>query len=109
MPANSVKHTGCNKWIHKRCSVHGGLSLVVDGFRYNRCGGGGTQEPEDLVMDVETLDGDGRVDLAATAKIRNSWMKLREHLPFLISRAPPLEMKSLVYAGCVKKLYGLWK
>ena len=41
----------------------------------------------------DTLDGDGGADLAATARIRNGWMKFRELWPFLTSRAPPLEMK----------------
>ena len=41
----------------------------------------------------DTLDCDVRVDLAATSRIRNGWMRFREHLPFLISRAPLLEMK----------------
>ena len=35
----------------------------------------------------------GGADLAATARIRNGWMKFRELLPFLTSSAPPLEMK----------------
>ena len=47
----------------------------------------------------DTLDGDGGADLAATARIRNGWMKFRELLP---SRAPPLEMKGRVYASCVR-------
>ena len=34
----------------------------------------------------DTLDGNG-ADLAATYRIRNRWMKLRELLPFLTSRA----------------------
>ena len=50
----------------------------------------------------DTLDGDGGADLAATARIINGWMKFRELLPFLASRAPPLEMKGRVYASCVK-------
>ena len=50
----------------------------------------------------DTLDGDGGVDLAATARIRNGWTKFRELLPFLTSRAPPLEMKGRVYASCVR-------
>ena len=41
-------------------------------------------------------------DLAATARIRNGWMTFRELLPFLTSRAPPLEMKGRVYASCVR-------
>ena len=31
-------------------------------------------------------------------------MKFRELLPFLTSRAPPLEMKSRVYASCVRSI-----
>ena len=50
----------------------------------------------------DTLDGDGGADLAATARIRNGWMKFRELLPFLTSRAPPLEMKGRVYASCIR-------
>ena len=49
-----------------------------------------------------SLDGDGGADLAATARIRNGWIKFRELLPFLTSRAPPLEMKGRVYASCVR-------
>ena len=47
----------------------------------------------------DTIDG---ADLAATARIRNGWMRFRELLPFLTSRAPPLWMKGLVYASCVR-------
>ena len=50
----------------------------------------------------DTLDGDGGADLAVTARIRNGWMKFRELLPFLTSRAPPLEMKGRVYFSCVR-------
>ena len=35
-----------------------------------------------------TLDGYGGVDLAATDRIINGWMKFLEILPFLTSRAP---------------------
>ena len=56
-----------------------------------------------------TLDGDGRTDLAAKTRIRNGWIKFRELLPFLTSRAPPLEMKCRVYASCVRSsmTYGI--
>ena len=50
----------------------------------------------------DTLDGYGGGDLANTARIQNGWMKFREPLPFLTSRAPPLEMKGRVYASCVR-------
>ena len=52
----------------------------------------------------DTLDGDGGADLASLhrskrsaqiikTRIRNVWMKFPELLPFLTSRAPPLERK----------------
>ena len=50
----------------------------------------------------DTLDGDGGVHLAATARIRNEWMKFRKIMPFLKFTAPPLEMKGKVYASCVR-------
>ena len=55
-----------------------------------------------------TLNGDGGADLAATARIRNGWMKFRELLTFLTSRAPPLVMKDRVYASCIRSsmIYG---
>ena len=50
----------------------------------------------------DTLDGYDGADLAATVRIRNGWMKYRALLPFLTSRAPPLEMRGRVYASCVR-------
>ena len=48
------------------------------------------------------LDEDGGADLVATTRIRNGWMMFRVVLPFLTSRALPLEMKSRMYASCVR-------
>ena len=104
--AISVQCSVCKKWVHTQWSgVRGDLSQVADGFRCRRCDGT-IQEAKNLMVDGETyecvksfcylgdtLDGDGGVDLAATARIRNGWMKFRELLPFLTSRAPLLEMK----------------
>ena len=106
------------KLIHKRCSgVRGDLSRGADGFRCMRCDGTIQESDltEDLMVDGETygcvksfcylgytLDGEGGADHAATAIIRNGFMKFRELLPFLTSRAPPLEMKGRVYASCVR-------
>ena len=97
--------------------MRGDLSRVADSFRCRRCDGK-IQEvdlAEDLIVGGETyecvksfcylgdtLDGDGKADLAATARIRNGWMKFRELLPFLTSRAPPLKMKGQVYTSCVR-------
>ena len=89
--ANSVQCTLCKKWIRKRCSsVRGDLSRVAVGFRCRRCDRTiqKVDLAEDLMVDGETyecvksfcyqgdtLDGDGRADLAATARIRNRWTK----------------------------------
>ena len=96
--------------------MRGGLSRVVEGFRCMRCDGT-IQEAnlaEDLMVNGETyeyvksfcyladtLDGVGGVDLADTTRIGNGWMKCRELLPFLTSRAPP-QVKGRVYASCVR-------
>ena len=55
----------------------------------------------------DTLDGNG-ADVTATSRIRNGWIKFRERLPFLTSRAHRLEMKAKVYACCVRSsmIYG---
>ena len=112
--ANTAQSTVCTKLIHKHCSgVSGDLSLVADGFRCKRCDGTIQEDdlPEDLVMDGETYGcvnsfSDGWRDTldvdAATTRIRNGWMKFRELMPFLTSRAPPQEMKGREYASCVR-------
>ena len=114
--ANSVQCKICTAWFTSGAVV----SPVAEGFRCRPCDGT-IQEvdlAEDLMMDGETyecvksfcylgdtLDG---ADLAATARIRNGWMKSRELLPFLTSRACPLEMKGRVHASCVRSsmIYG---
>ena len=123
--ANSVQCTVCTKWFHKRCSgVRGDLSRVADGFRCRRCDGT-IQEvdlAEDLLMDGETyecvksfcylrdtLDGDGGADLAATARIRNGWMKFQ--VLFAISNiqsSPVGDERSSVCQLCLKQ-HDLWK
>ena len=89
--ANHVQCTVCKKWINKqRSGVRGDLSRVAHGFRCRQCDGT-IQEAhlaEDLMIDGETygcvksfcylgdtLDRDCGADLAATARIRNGWMK----------------------------------
>ena len=57
---------------------------------------------KDLLLSGRHPYGDGGADIAATARIRNGWMKIRKLLPFLISRAAPLEMKGRVYVSCVR-------
>ena len=56
--------------------MRGDLSRVANGSRCRRCDG--TIEEVDLAVDLmvdgDTLDG---ADLAATARIRNGWMKFR--------------------------------
>ena len=85
--------------------MRGDLSRIANGFRCRRCNG--TIQEDDIAED-KMVDRDGGSDLAATSRIRNGWTKFRELLPFLTSRAPPLEMKGRVYAICVRSsmIYG---
>ena len=106
--------------------MRGDLSQVTDGFRCRRCDGT-IQEvdlAEDLMVDGETYEcvksfcyrgdthnEDGGADLAATARIRNGWMKFRELLPFLTSRAPPPPIGDERWSVCrlCQKQHDLWK
>ena len=120
-------------WACRPCGPTGWLALLLTkagdvetnpGFSCKQCDGT-IQEAnlaEDLVVDGETYgcvmsscylgdtsDGDGGVDISASTRIRNGWMKFRQLLPFLTSGAPPpLEMKCRVYASCVRNsmIYG---
>ena len=92
------------------------MSPVSNGFRCRRCDGT-IQEAalgDGLMVEGETygcvkpfcylgdtFDRNG-ADLAATSRIRNGWMKFRELLRFLTSRAHRLEMKAQVYACCLR-------
>ena len=114
----------CGKGVLFRCSgVCGDFSLVVYGLMCKRCNSTiqDAELAEDLVVDGErygcvknvcylgdTLDVDGGANFAATARIRNGWMKFRTFLPFLTSRVPQLELKRRVYASCVRSsmVYG---
>ena len=42
------------------------------------------------------------MDIAARSRIRNSWIKFRELLPYLTFRAHRLEIKVQVYACCLR-------
>ena len=54
----------------------------------------------------DTLDGDGGEDLAATARIKNRWMKFQELLLFMTSR--DVDQRSSVCQLCQKQ-HDLWK
>ena len=64
------------RWM---CGIDLSEDLMVDGETYECV--------KSFCYLGDTLDGDGGADLA-TARIRNGWMKFRELLPFLTSRAP---------------------
>ena len=105
--------------------MRGDLSRVADDFRCRR-GDGTIQEAdlaEDLMVDGETyecakrlcymgdtldVDGDGGADLAATARIRNGWMKFRDFAISDIQSFPVGDERSSVYQLCQKQ-YNLWK
>ena len=64
---------------------------------------------KELLLSGSALDGDGGADLGTTARIRNGWIKFRELLPFLTSRAPHIgDERSSVCQLCQKQ-HDLWK
>ena len=89
---------GSENWSHPisfhRSRKANNNNLMVDGETYECV--------KSFCYPGETLDRDGGAGLAATARIRNGWMKIGKLLPFLNSRAPLLEMKGQVYANCVR-------
>lgn len=118
--ANSILCTGCDKWVHRRCSgIVGSLTAASQTFVCRRCRGqvpqqdtadlegitidGDTYEPVNTFCYLgDTLDANGGADAAITARIRSGWKKFRELSPFLTSKAPPLKLKGVVYAACVR-------
>ena len=111
--ATPIKCTVCKKRIHKQCcAVRGNWSLVIDGFRCKRCDGT-IQEAdlaEDLVVDGETYGCVKTIDylgntLAATARIRNGWMKFLELFAFQTSR----KRQSSSVCHLCQKQHDLWK
>ena len=74
--------------------------LAVDGETYERV--------ESFCYLGDTLDADGGVESAVTARIRSGWTKFRELASFLTSKGPSLKMKGQVYAACVRSrmVYG---
>ena len=122
--ANSVQCTVCKNGFPSGLVVcRGHLSRVADGFMCRRCDGT-IQEAdlaEDLMVDGETyecvksfcylgdtLDGDGGADLAATARIRNGWMKFRDLFAISdIQSSPVGDERSSVCQLCQKQ-HDLW-
>ena len=57
----------------------------------------------------DTLDGDGGADLAATARIRNGWMKFRVAFAISDIQSSPIgDERSSVYQLCQMQ-HDLWK
>ena len=57
----------------------------------------------------DTLDGDGGLDLAATARNRNGWMRFRELLPCLTSSVSPTRDERSSICQLCQKQHDLWK
>ena len=115
---SSILCTGCNKWVHKKCS--GLKRLVADpDYRCPRCTGTARPidgRPQETVLvgadSLEVVDsfcylGDnlsaaGGCDLAVTTRVRTAWKKFRELLPLLCTRHLTLKTRGRVYSACVR-------
>ena len=118
--SNSILCTSCKKWVLGRCSgVTGSLEEVSPTFVCLNCCNtvpqGDPDRQESIFIDGDeygaveqfcylgdTLDANGGVESAVTARIRSGWKKFRELAPFLTSKASPPKMKGTVYAACVR-------
>jgi hypothetical protein len=113
--ANSVLCTGCQKWVHKRCSgVKGGLKKVEGMFKCKRCVNGkickeaetglndGIERVESFVYLGDKLNAGGGCLSAVTARVRVGWMKFKELSGVLRGRKWSVQMKGRVYKACVR-------
>ena len=57
----------------------------------------------------DTLDGNGGADLAATAKIRNGWMRFREVFAISDIQSSPIGDERSSECQLCQKQHDLWK
>lgn len=119
--SNSIKCTGCKKWIHKRCSgVKGNrqdsleflCQKCIDGLK------GGEEVVREFVLEtgdkLEIVDrfcylGDmigkgGGAEEASITRARCAWSKFRELLPLLVGKGASLNLKGKIYKACVQRV-----
>ena len=119
--SNSIFCSGCNKWIHKRCTGIKGTLKEDCNFRCKACLGlvvaPVQQDNPEVILQGEVLEvvsdfcylGDvtgerGGCHDAITARIRCAWKKFRELLPILTCRGFTLRNRGEAFNSCVRKV-----
>ena len=116
--ANSILCSGCNFWVHSRCSgTRGSLTRLKGPFICKRCLGECSDDAPVTVFEVEghryemcdtfcylgdTLNVGGGCSLAVATRIRSAWNKFRDLSGVLLSKGVSLRMKGVVYKSCVR-------
>jgi len=120
---NSIKCTGCEKWIHKRCSgVAGRLQeAVASTYICRKCSGGmDVSAKNDGIFKLNENDklelvskfcylGDmlgkvGGAEEASRTRVRCAWGKFTELAPLLTMRGASLKLKGKIYKACVQRV-----
>ena len=116
---NSIFCTGCNLWVHKRCSGITGKLKEDPAYRCPRCLGTAPpidpREKTEIYLDDEKLDvvssfcylGDtqspgGGCELSSVTRVRSAWGQFREILPLLTSRGLKLTTRGHLYNTYVR-------
>ena len=123
---NSIFCSGCNKWVHKKCSKLKGKLRENSNYRCVRClsglGTGSAQIKKEVVLEdggkLELVDkfcylGDmlgsgGGVEEASRMRVRCAWAKFKEHSQLLTKRGVSLKIKGKIYQSSVQRalVYG---
>ena len=125
---NSLQCTGCQKWVHSKCSgVKGSLSRFSVNFKCKVCMGNiqdAIHSSESKVLDLgdgmsieevgsfcylgDTISKQGGAGEAVTARVRSGWKKFKELAPFLTDKHTSMTVRGQVYDACVRSamLYG---
>ena len=113
---NSLQCTGCQKWVHSKCSgVKGSLSRVSGNFKCKVCMGNiqdAIHSSESKVLDLgegmsieeagsfcylgDTISKQGGAGEAVTARVRSGWKKFKELAPFLTDKYTSMTVRGQV-------------
>ena len=117
---NSILCSGCNCWVHHRCSGISGRLVEDPEFKCKRCLGAARPIDNRPMVDfsigddvLEVVDsfcylGDsicagGGCQRAITTRIRCAWGKFRELLPLLTSKSLSFHRRGHLFGTCVRR------
>ena len=119
--SNAIYRTGCEHWVHKRCSGIKGTLANRTNFQCKRCKGIArpidgrpttsiSVEESELEVVYEFCylgdmsDAGGGCGRASIARTKAAWGKFKQLLPLLTSRALSLNIWGKVYKSCVRSV-----